>query len=217
MLAQGADEVRGQLVALVEIAADAAHEAAAGFGLGGLGLGLGLDVGEIVGVGHGRRVGELAGLGDQRDVEHVGAAVDGLLHLARNQGVGGAVNVAQAVFARRVGPAGEFVHVAAALEAEVTEQVHRGRLGQDADVKDACALDHLVGEVLLVDAERDARGVFGQLGNGVDDAAAVAAVLTGGQHIQAVAEVEKSGGIKRHGHSSFECAYRMYSTRKHGC
>ena len=40
-------------------------------------------------------------------------------------------------------------------------------------------------------------GVFGQLGNGVDDAAAVAAVLTGGQHIQAVAEVEKSGGIKR--------------------
>ena len=96
-LHRGADEVVGQGVPLVDVAADLAHEA-----LLPLGLGLGLHVLLVVGVGHGGLVADDPGLGHGADEHAVGAQVHILLHLQGQEGVDILGEEGQAV----VGPVG---------------------------------------------------------------------------------------------------------------
>ena len=76
MLAQRTDEILGQLVALIDIAADLADKA-----LLALGLGLGLDVVLVIGIGHGILVADDASLGDGADEHAVRAEIHIFLDL----------------------------------------------------------------------------------------------------------------------------------------
>ena len=76
MLAQRADDILGELVALVDVAANLADKAFLAFGLG-----LRLDVLLIVVVGHGLPVADDAGFGHAADEHAVGTQIHILLHL----------------------------------------------------------------------------------------------------------------------------------------
>ena len=189
MLAQGADIVGGQLVPLVDVAADLAHPPLLLAGGGG-GGGPGLDVGLIVGVGGAGGGGKHAAVQHVGQEEGVGAQVGGGHHLAAQPGVGALGDVGDAVgVLAGVGlEAGKLVRVPAGLEAEALEQVKFGLLRQDGDGKAAGLLHHVVGVVALVDGHDDAVGVGGHLDGGVGDTAVVLVPLTGGQHKQTVAQ-----------------------------
>ena len=90
VLADGADIVRRQRFALVDIAADAADPMMELFILrgGGLGLGFWLDMGKIVGIGGAGQVVLGAGFGDLRDKQGMAAAIDGGDHLPADDGIG---------------------------------------------------------------------------------------------------------------------------------
>ena len=72
MLAQGADIIRGQLLALVHVAADFADPTLL---LGQLGLRLRLDVLEVVSIGHGRRLGQNLRLSDVGHKQSMGSPI----------------------------------------------------------------------------------------------------------------------------------------------
>ena len=118
------------------------------------------------------------------------AQVNGLLHRGADVGVDPLGQIHHAVGgALGVDPAVQLVHIAAALEPEMLEQLIFRRLADDGHVEFAGGLDHIVGQVLLVHRDADAVGGGGDLPGGIDDAAVVLAVLMGGEHKQAVAEV----------------------------
>ncbi len=94
VLAQGAGEVLGQLVALVEIAA---HRAQPALGLIGGGSLFGLYVGVIVGVGAAGAAGEHLGLHHVGDKEHLGVQIVALYDLAGQHRVGVLRHIADAV------------------------------------------------------------------------------------------------------------------------
>ena len=91
MVAEGADEVVGDGLALVDVAADRADPA------GALGLGerlrRGLDVGAVVVVGHALVVGEDLALHDLGDEHAVAALIGALEHAAVEHGVDIAVRI----------------------------------------------------------------------------------------------------------------------------
>ena len=69
MLAQGADDIFGQLFTLVDPAADPAYITLL------VSFGLGLDVLEVVSVGHGVQTAQVSALGDIADEHDVGAQI----------------------------------------------------------------------------------------------------------------------------------------------
>ena len=188
MLAPRADEVGGQLFALVDIAADRAapHRFA---GRRGLFLGLRLDVCLIVGVGGGRRVREDVHVVYRGDEQRVAAEVDALLHAAADKGVGSRRDVVQPVFAAAAfAVVCKLVGVSARLKAEVTEDFKIRLLAQNRKIEFAALNDKIVREVVLVDGNADAVGGLGDLSRRIDDAAAVPAVKRGGQDKQTVGQ-----------------------------
>ena len=118
MLAQGADDIFGQLLALVNPTADAADITLL------VGFGLGLNVLEVVGVGHGVQTGEVSALGHVTDEHDVGAKVylvdDGAAQVCvgvlgqEYQAVGCALDILETC---------QLVYILAALEAEALEQL----------------------------------------------------------------------------------------------
>ena len=125
VLADGADIVRRQRFALVDIAADAADPMMELFTLrgGGLWLGFWLDMGKIVGIGGTGQVVLGAGFGDLCDKQGMAAAIDGGDHLPADDGIGDLPGEVQ----QAIGAAGaalealEFIDLPAALEAERPE------------------------------------------------------------------------------------------------
>ena len=190
VLAERADEVVGQDLALVDVAADLADPA-----LLEVGLGLGLDVGLVVVVGHGLLGGQDPGLGNGADEHAVSVQVHVLLHLEAHKGVDVLVQEDDAVVGAEVFALGELVHVPAGLEAKVLEGGEGDLHGQAVDVHHAGLLRQLVGVVGLVDAHGDAVRRVRHLGHGVDDAAVVLAAVPGGDDVEAVADLEQGGEV----------------------
>ena len=67
------------------------------------------------------------------------------------------------------------------------EQLKGSVLRQHGHVEAAGLGDHVVGQVLLVDADEDPHGLIRQLHHGVDDTAVVLLPVSGRQQEQAVA------------------------------
>ena len=195
VLAQGADEVVGQEVPLVHIAAHGTYPAL--FGGGGSGLGLGLDVGLIIGVGDAGVAGEQVAVLHVGQEQGVGAQVQGGDHLAAQPGAGPPGYIENAV----VPPDGvrleavKLVHIPAGLEAEALEGGELRLLRQDGQGEAAGLQHHVVGVVGLVHRDDNAVGLAGHLHGGVDDAAVVLFSLAGGQNKQTVAQGKHGLGI----------------------
>ena len=101
----------------------------------------------------------------------------------------------QSVLRTRSLPAGEFVYLTAALEAEVLEYLEGSFHGEAVDVHDTGLLDDMVGIVFLVDVDSHAIRLISELDHGVDDETVVLLAVVGGNDIEAVADAEESGGI----------------------
>ena len=191
MLAPGADEVGGELVAFIDVATDFAYPlllAACGGSSGGLGL----DVLLVVGVGDRRAVAEHTGLQRHGDEHGVAAKVDALGDHAADHRIDELRQVQQAVLrAQLLLAAGEFVDIAAALEAEVLEGLHGGLLAEGAEVEFQCAQHHVVRQVGFIDADHQLQRVAADLLRHVDDAGVVLLALPGNEDIEAVADGEE--------------------------
>ena len=198
MFAPGTDEVGGEFVAFIDVAAYLADPflLAACSGSGG---GLGLDVLLVVGVGDAGAVAEHAGLHRHGDEHGVGAEVDALGDHTTDDRVDVLGQIAQAVVRAELCLAlGEFVDRLAALEAEVLEGLHGGLLAQRAEVELQRPQHHVVREVGLVDADGNLQRLAGNLLRHVDDAGVVLLALTGHEHEEAVADI-KDGFVVDHG------------------
>ena len=86
----------------------------------------------------------------------------------------------------------ELVHVAAAAEAEAFEDFERSRGVQAVHVHDAGGLDHVVRIVLLVDADRDAVRLAGDLCDGVADETVIIFSVIGSDDVETVTDLEES-------------------------
>ena len=153
VFAPGADEVGGEFVAFVDVAANFADPflLAACSGSGG---GLGLDVLLIVGVGDAGAVAQHTGLHRHGDEHGVGAEVDALGDDTADDAVDELGQIAQAVVGTQLLLAlGELVDYLAALEAEVLEGLHGGLLGERTQVEFQRFQYHVVREVGLVDTD----------------------------------------------------------------
>ena len=191
MFAQRAFNVIGEEITLVDVATHLAHPAAfavLGF-LGGLWLGF--DVLLVIVVGHGGLVGKYLGIKHIGDKHGVRADIDALGDTAGEVGVGVLGNIEHmvdgTVFCFAVG---EFVHLAARLEPEMFEDLHRRLGGQHADVEDTGIFDKVMGVIALVDRHGNPQRVVRDLGYRIHDAAVVDVVVVGGQDIKAVTYVE---------------------------
>ncbi len=198
MLAEGADEVGGELLALVLVAADGA--APNSLALGGLlhRLRLRLDVLHVVAIRGGRRLVEHFRFGDGPDEEDVRTEIDDLLHLDGDVGVGAAGDGHRAVRdTAAILEVGELIDFATALEAEVLEELEVGRLAEDGGREFARTLDKFGGQIALVEGHGDAVRLHGHLRNSVADTAVVAAAVTRGDDEQAVLDVKKGIAHKK--------------------
>ena len=80
----------------------------------------------------------------------------------------------------------EFIGVSSRLESKPLKQRKRRFFGQNRNGEPTALLDHIVGEILLVDGDADTVGVVSHLNGGVDDAGVIAFAVIGGQHEQTV-------------------------------
>ena len=188
VLAGGADEVCGEFIPDVFIAADGA--APDGLALLGFFLfRLRLDVALVIGIGGRGGVGEDVHICDFRDEQDMGSQVDSLFHLGGDPGVGafgdGQGTVCQALY---LSEGFELIHadILAALEAEALEKGEGGLLGDDRGGENAGVQDHAAGIVGLVHRHGDPVRFGGYLGHGVGDAAVVKIPSAGCDDKQAV-------------------------------
>ncbi len=190
MLAPGADEVGGEFVAFVDVAADLADPFLLA-ACGGSGGGLGLDVLLVVGVGDAGAVAEHSGLHRHGDEHGVGAEVDALGDDTANDAVDELGQIAQAILrAELCLTFGELVDCLAALEAEMLERLHGGLLAERAEIELQRTQYHVVRQVLLVDANHKLQRVAGDLLCHIDDAGVVFVALTSHEHEEAVADIK---------------------------
>ena len=190
MLAPRADEVGGEFVAFVDVAADLADPFLLA-ACGGSGGGLGLDVLLIVGVGDAGAIAQHTGLHRHGDEHGVGAEVNALGDDAADDAVDELGQVAQSVVrAEFCLTFGELVDCLAALEAEMLEGLHGGLLAQRTEIELQRAEYHVVRQVLLVDAYHELQRVAGDLLGHIDDAGVVFVALTSHEHKEAVADIE---------------------------
>lgn len=190
MLAPGADEVGGEFVAFVDVAADLAYPLLLAT-CGGSGGGLGLDVLLVVGIGDAGAVAQHTGLHRHCDEHGVGAEVDALGDDTANDAVDELGQIAQAILRAEICLAfGELVDRLATLEAEVLEGFHGGLLTEGAEVELQRAEYHVVRQVLLVDAYHELQRVAGDLLRHIDDAGVIFLALTSHEHKESVADIE---------------------------
>ena len=190
VLAQGAHDVVGKGIALVDPAADLTYEALLAFGIG-----LGLYMILVVGVGHGLLVGDHTGLGYSTDEHAVGIQIHIAVYLQTHEGIDVSGEETQTVVTAQLLNTGELVCRPSALETEGLKGGEGGGDIQTVDIHDAGLLDHMVGVIFLVDGHSDAVGGVGDLGDGVDDETVVLGAVVGGDHIQSVADVKQGSQV----------------------
>ena len=201
VLAPGADEVGGEGVAFVDVAADVANPALLAFLCrrdACAPSGFRLDVLLVIVIGDAGAVGEDLGLHHAGDEQGVGAQVDALGDNATNHAVDEFGQVEQAVVGAQLLLAfGEFVDIPAALETEVLERLHGGLLAERTEIELQRPQHHVVREVGLVDADGNLQRIAGDLLRHVDDAGVVFLALTGNKDEEAVADIE-NGFVVNH-------------------
>ena len=191
VLADRADEVGGQFLALVLIAADDAAPDGLALGSHAHRLGFRFDMFLIIGVGGRRHVRQRFHLHHLADEDGVGAHVHDLHHVGGDEGVGAPCDCQRAVGGpTAVGKIRELVHLASRLEPEVLEQSEVGLFADDGGRKVPGLLDHIVGKVFFIDRDGDAVGLGGHLHHRIGDAAVVAAIPAGRHHKQSVLDAE---------------------------
>ena len=190
VFAPGADEVGGQRIAFIDVAADFADPLLLAT-CGGSGGGLGLDMLLVVGIGDAGAVAEHASLHRHGDEHGVGAQVDAFGDDTADDAVDELGQVTQAVVGSEFCLTfGKLVDRLAALEAEVLEGLHCGLLAERAEVELQRAEYHVVRQILLVDAYHQLQRVAGDLLRHIDDAGVVFVALTSHEHKEAVADIE---------------------------
>ena len=191
MLANGADEVIGQFLALILITANDAPPDGLALGIPADRLGVRLDVLLVVIIGGGGNIGERLHFGDNTDKKDMRAQIDNLLHICRKEGVCPASDCQCAVSdATAVGEVRKLIDHTPALETEVFEQFEVGRLADDGGREASRTPDKFGGQVALVQGHGDTVGLRRHLLDGIADAAIVAAAVAGGDDEQAVLDVE---------------------------
>ena len=132
MFAPWADEIVGDLVAFIHIAASLAYPAGGSGGAGGGGhSGLGLDMLVVVGIGERRVVAQHHSLANLGNKESVGAQVDSLVHLATDIGIGVVGDVEEAIGGTHFHFALlKLVDIASTLEAKMLYHLHGGVFGE---------------------------------------------------------------------------------------
>ena len=192
VFAQRTFEIGWEGFAFVDIAAHLAHPTAfAVFGLLWWWRWFGFYVLLVIIVGEGRLVGKHLGIQHIGDEHGVCAEVDALGDTASQVGIGVFRDVEHVVdgtvFRFAVS---KFVHLASRLETEMLEDLHRRLGGQHADIEHTRVLDEVVGVVALVDGNGHLQGVTRDLNHRVHDATVVDVVVSGGQDIKTIADVE---------------------------
>ena len=186
MLAERTDKIGRQRISFVFVTADGAapHRLAA---VGRCRRRLRLDMGVIIGVGGGGRIVQHLHIGHRRDKHRVGVQLDHVGDPRRDKRIGAlghdggaVVSTLPAVEVR------EFIGASSRLESKPLKQRKRRFFGQNRNGELTALLDHIVGEILLVDGDADTVGVVGHLNGGVDDAGVIAFAVIGGQHEQTV-------------------------------
>ena len=186
MFTDGTDEIGGKLLAFIDVTADAAAPQGLARGSRHF-LRFRFDMGMVVVVSGGRDTVQHIHVRHFADEQGMGAQVHCLHHFRGDEGVGPFRDVGDAVLRPlEVGVAGEFVHVPAALEAEMLEDVKVRLLAEGGHVEVAGLQNHVVGVVHLVHGDADLVGLGCHLHGGVDDTAAVVAAFRGGEDEQAV-------------------------------
>ena len=175
VVAEGADEVVGDGLPLIDVAADRADPL-----LFLRTLGLGLDAALIVAVAAGSHLRQPHRVGQFTDKQDMAAQVEVLRHLGGEVHVGLLGQVVQAVFAAGdVGKSVKLVHIPTGLHAKTLEQRELCVGGDGGNIEHAGVQDHVAGLVLADDRDGDAGGVVGHLDGGIDDAAVVLSILPG--------------------------------------
>jgi hypothetical protein len=191
VLADRAYKILGQLVSLVDIAADFANPTLfRGGGCLRSGLRLGLYIREIIRVGDRRDGGKNFRFGYVGNKQRVGARILFKCYLSAQKSVCRFRQIYEAVQAPFCLYAVEFVGVSAALKTEPFEQVERGLLGKKGQIETAVGENHVMRKIGFVDGNRNLLGRVGQLHRGVYYAAVVFAVARRGQNVQSVRKFE---------------------------
>ena len=190
VLAEGADEVLGELVALVDVTADLADVA-----LLAVRFGLGLNVCVVIDVGHGLLIREDSRLAYRADEHSVCVKVNVLLDLERHKGIDISGKHNETVIRAQGSAIRELINVSSADKSERLEYAEGSLNRQTVDVHLAAHLDNVVRIVLLVDGDRNSVGHIGDLSYGVHDKSVVLLTVVGCDHVESVADVEERGGI----------------------
>ena len=113
VLTQGANEILGELLALVNVTADLANVSALP-----LGFGSGLYVIVVIGIGHGFTIRQNTRLGNGADEHSVRIHIDILLDLEGKEGIDISGEEYQAVIRAERGTIGKFIGIASAGKAK---------------------------------------------------------------------------------------------------
>ena len=195
MFAPWADEVGGEFVAFVDVAADLADPFLPIVGWLDIWIigcpEIGFDVLLVVGVGDAGAVAQHLGLHGHGDEHGVGAEVDALGDHAADDAVDELWQIEQAILCAELCLAiGELVNRPAALEAEMLERLHGGLLGEGTQIELQRLENHVMRQVAFVDANHNLHRVAGDLLRHVDDAGVVLVALSGNKHKEPVANIE---------------------------
>ena len=121
----------------------------------------------------------------------MGAHIDVVFHLQGHESVDILLQEDQTIIRPSHIPAGELVSRAPALETKVLENRERCVHRQAVDVHHTGLLDGIVGIVGLVDGHSHPVGFRSELGDRVDDQSVVLLAVVGGDHVQAIADLEQ--------------------------
>ena len=190
MLAEGADEILGERIAFIDVAADLADVS-----LFALGFGLRLHVVLIIGVGHGLLVGKHSRFRYGADEHTVRVEIDVLFNLEGHERVDISGEEYETVVGTERRAILELIGVSAADEAERFKYLEGRFRGQAVDVHDPGLLDYVVRIVGFVDGNGNAIGGVGDLRNRVDDETVVLLAVVGGNDVETVADIEECAEI----------------------
>lgn len=167
--AQGTDEIRRQLRALVYMTADAAAPAA-DHPLSGRPGRLRFHVVLIVGIGQRRLCAEHLRIVDLGDEQGVAAEILLIDDAAAQNGAGRPAKVGKAALVLRQLDVRELVHIPAGLHTEMPDRLEGAATVEDREREQAALLQQLAGVVRIDAGDGDALRVVGDLHTGVRDA-----------------------------------------------
>ena len=89
----------------------------------------------------------------------------------------------------------KFIHIPAGLETEVGEHLKRCTFMQGRNIQHTCLGNYITGMIALVNGNRNAVRVVGQLGNSINNQSVVTISVFAGNNVQTIPNMEQSFGI----------------------